>query len=103
MRRTNIYLDPDTLRALKMVAANEDASVSDLVRTAIDKFLESRAAGDGSVAQLSTTLLDDVLRRVDERRPADIPQDEIERDVADAVAEARAERAARRSRVAKKL
>jgi len=103
MRRTNIYLDPDKLRALKMAAANEDASVSDLVRTAIDKFLESRTTRDGCLAQRATTLLDDVLRRVDERRPADIPQDEIERDVADAVAEARAERAARRSRVAKKL
>jgi len=42
MRRTNLYLDPDKLRALKMLAVNEEASVSDLVREAIDALIEKR-------------------------------------------------------------
>jgi hypothetical protein len=106
MRRTNLYLDPEKLRALKMIAASEDASVSDLVREAIDGMIAKRLSKidappeNGSMAQLSTTLLDDALRGIDAKRPADIPQDEIERDVADAVREARTERTARRRRSA---
>lgn len=102
MRRTNLYLDPEKLRALKMLAASEGASVSDLVREAIDGIIDKRLARtdgevrNGSTAQLATTLLDDVLRRVDARRPSDISEDEIERDIANAVSEVRTERAARR-------
>jgi cytochrome P450 len=96
MRRTNLYLDPDKLRALKMLAANEDASVSDLVReaidTLIDRRLHERAAADPRAA---TTLLDDVLRRIDEKRPP-LSQDEIDRDVAEAVSESRSDRTNRR-------
>jgi cytochrome P450 len=96
MRRTNLYLDPDKLRALKMLAANEDASVSDLVReaidTLIDRRLHERAAADPRTA---TTLLDDVLRRIDDKRPP-LSQDEIDRDVAEAVSESRSDRTNRR-------
>jgi hypothetical protein len=106
MRRTNLYLDPEKLRALKMIAASEDASVSDLVREAIDGMIAKRlakvdtTAKSGSIARLPTTLLDDVLQGIDAARSAEITQDEIERDVADAVREARTERTARRRRSA---
>ncbi len=106
MRRTNLYLDPEKLRALKMLAASEGASVSDLVREAIDGIIDKHLAKtdgevkNGSTAQFATNLLDDVLRRVDARRTSNISDDEIEHDVANAVSEVRAERAARRRRSA---
>jgi hypothetical protein len=100
MRRTNLYLDPEKLRALKMLAASEDASVSDLVREAIDTLIARRLAKgspeNGPPALRTTTMLDDVLRRVDAKRAPDLTQDEIDHDVADAIGEARADRASRR-------
>jgi hypothetical protein len=97
MRRTNLYLDPEKLRALKMLAANEDASVSDLVREAIDTMIDRRLSERAPADLRTTTTLDDVLRRVDEKRPP-LSQDEIDRDVAEAVTEARSDRANRRRR-----
>jgi hypothetical protein len=98
MRRTNLYLDPDKLRALKMLAANEDASVSDLVREAIDTLIDRRLHGRAAADPRATaTLLDDELRRIDEKRPT-LTQDEIDRDVAEAVTEVRSDRANRRLR-----
>ncbi len=85
-----------------MLAASEDASVSDLVREAIDAIIARRLAKgapeNGSLALPTTTMLDDVLRRVDLKRPPDLTQDEIDRDVADAISEARSDRASRRRR-----
>ncbi len=107
MRRTNFYLDPEKLRALKMIAVSEDASVSDLVREAVDEIIKKRLAKtaestpNGPIRPLATTL-SDVVRRLDARRPANISADEIERDVADAVNEVRAERRAQRQRPASK-
>ena len=101
MRRTNFYLDPDKLRALKVFAASESVSVSDLVREAIDQIINKRlakakaASGNGSNA----TLLDQVLQRIDAARPTDISDDEIERDIIDAADQVRVERAARRRSV----
>jgi hypothetical protein len=95
MRRTNLYLDPDKLRALKMLAAKEDASVSDLVREAIDAMIDRRLNGHAPADPRSASLLDDALRRVDAKRPP-LTQDEIDRDVAGAVTEARADRSNRR-------
>ena len=97
MRRTNLYLDPEKLRALKMLAANEDASVSDLVREAIDTMIDGRLNERAPADPRTTTMLDDVLRRVDGKRPP-LSQDEIDRDVAEAVTEARSDRANRRRR-----
>ncbi len=95
MRRTNLYLDPDKLRALKMLAANEDASVSDLVREAIDTLIDRRLHERAAADPRAATLLDDVLRRIDEKRPP-LSQDEIDRDVAEAVSESRSDRTNRR-------
>jgi uncharacterized caspase-like protein len=94
MRRTNLYLDPDKLRALKMLAASEDASVSDLVREAIDTLIDGRLNQRPAANPRATTKIDDVLRRVDEKRPP-FTQDEIDRDVAEAITESRSDRTTR--------
>jgi hypothetical protein len=96
MRRTNLYLDPDKLRALKMLAASEDASVSDLVREAIDTLIDRRL-NERAADPHATPTLDDVLRRVDAKRPP-LTQDEIDRDIAEAITESRADRTNRRWR-----
>ncbi len=96
MRRTNLYLDPDKLRALKMLAASEDASVSDLVREAIDTLIDRRLHVRAADPRATTTL-DDVLRRVDAKRPQ-LTQDEIDHDIAEALTESRADRTTRRRR-----
>jgi hypothetical protein len=43
--RTQIYLDEKQRRALKLLAASSDRSVSDLVRHAIDRLLNDEFAG----------------------------------------------------------
>ena len=45
MRRTNIYLDDDQLRALKHLAVEEGQSQATLVRRAVDEFLARRFEG----------------------------------------------------------
>lgn len=98
MRRTNLYLDPDKLRALKMLAATEDASVSDLVREAIDTLIDRRLqARTAAGPRAAPPLLDDVLRCIDDKRPP-LTQADIDRDIADAVTESRSERTNRRRR-----
>ena len=103
MRRTNFYVDPEKLRTLKMVAASEGGSVSDLVREAIDEIIDKRlrARADsrtGTAPGLAATLLDDVMRRVDAGTRADVPEAELQRDVDEAINDVRAERRARRRR-----
>ena len=43
--RTQIYLSDEQRRALKMLAASSDATVSDLVRRAVDRLLSEEFAG----------------------------------------------------------
>ncbi len=45
MRRTQIYLDEDHKRALKILATTRDANVSDLIREAIERLLRDEFAG----------------------------------------------------------
>jgi len=39
MERTQIYLDADQKRKLRLIAADEGTNVSDLIRSAIDRLL----------------------------------------------------------------
>ena len=39
VRRTQIYLDEDQKRALRLLAADRDMNVSDLIRKAVDRLL----------------------------------------------------------------
>ena len=48
MRRTNIYLDDDQLRALKHLAAEQQQSLAILVRRAVDEFLARRFSERGA-------------------------------------------------------
>lgn len=45
MVRTQIYLDDNQRRALKMLAASKDQNVSDIVRRAIDRLLADEFTG----------------------------------------------------------
>ena len=80
MQRTNIYLDEDHLRLLKHLAAEENRSVADFVRQAVDQFLRSRLENDVTWQSDMTALIERVRSRVS---PA-IDPDEIERDIREA-------------------
>jgi predicted transcriptional regulator len=45
MTRTQIYLDDDQKAALRLLAANRQSTVSDLVREAVDRLLEVEFQG----------------------------------------------------------
>lgn len=93
MRRTNIYLDDDQLRALKHLAVDEGQSVADLVRQAVDLYLTQRLADDAVWREQ----FDQLLARVRSRVPPAATSDEIEADITAAREEVReAHRAARR-------
>lgn len=42
MERTQIYLDEEQKRKLRLIAADEGGNVSDLIRSAIDRLLDDR-------------------------------------------------------------
>jgi Ribbon-helix-helix protein, copG family len=96
MQRTNIYLSDSQLARLRGVAERRGDTVAALVREAVDEWLERngvRAVEPDEWSQRFETLLS---RRA---RAADSPawtQEEVERDVTEAVAEVRRSRAARR-------
>lgn len=46
MRRTQIYLDEDQKAALRALAADRGANVSDVIREAIDRLLRDEFSGD---------------------------------------------------------
>lgn len=48
MRRTQIYLDEDQKKALKALALDRDATVSDLVREAVARLLRDEVTNDAS-------------------------------------------------------
>lgn len=93
MRRTNIYLDDEQLRALKHLAAEEQASVADLVRKAIDGYLASRFSSADDWGRR----FDDLVERVQRRVPPDMKPREIEADITAARDEVRRARQSRRS------
>ena len=83
MRRTNIYLDDEKLVLLKMLAAEEGTSVADLVRTAIDQWIDARLVSQSDWANR----LDSLVSRVRDRIPSDVQPEAIEDDITAARAE----------------
>src|SRR5437868_2267675 len=92
MHRTNIYLDDEQLRALKHVAAEERASVADLVRRAIDAYLAPRFSNGADWSRR----FDDLVDRIQARIPAGVSPEEIEADITAAREEVREAHKARR-------
>lgn len=93
MHRTNIYLDDEQLRALKHLAAEEHASVADLVRKAIDAYLAPRFSSGKDWGRR----FDDLVERIQRRVPPGVTPEEIEADVTAARAEVRQTHKARRA------
>ena len=96
MRRTNIYLDESQLAGLRGVADSRGETVAALVREAVDEWLERNG--------VRATEPDEWLRRFDallKRREGTADsegwtQEDVDRDVTEAVAEVRRARAASR-------
>jgi hypothetical protein len=89
-RTTTIELEEEQLQELERLAARESRSLNELVRRAVDRYLTSQADDWGA-------RFDALVGRVQARMPADLTADQIEADITDAAAEARAARAMRRS------
>lgn len=96
MRRTNVYLDERQLDLLRMLAASRGASVAELVREAVDAWLDEQGVRRVDEDEWGRRF-DALLRRRDQiARKRGFDPDEVERDVMDAVREVREARAARR-------
>lgn len=96
MRRTNIYLDDDQLESLRGLSDRRGQPVASLVREAIDEWLATqgvRRIPDDEWKRRFSALLERRRRIADKE---DFSQDEVERDVMEAVREVRKARAARR-------
>jgi hypothetical protein len=97
MQRTNIYLDDRQLSGLRGAAESRGSTVAALVREAVDEWLERNGVrsidGDEWTRRFSALL----TRRAQAAEEQGWPEAEVERDVADAVAEVRRARAAGRT------
>lgn len=96
MERVNIYLDERQLSALRGLGERQGKPVAELVREAIDGWLEDQ--GVRTIAPNEWEQRFDAL--LEQRRAIakgqNFPEDEVDRDVMAAVREVRKARAARR-------
>ena len=92
MQRTNVYLDDDQLRALRLLAAEEGQSVAKLVRVAVDQLLVGKLAAQANWGRR----LDQLVTRIQARVPASTTSDETEADITAARAEVKRSRRAGR-------
>jgi hypothetical protein len=96
MRRTNIYLSDEQLAALRAVASERDVPIAALVRQAVDAWLESEGVRVLPEDEWQRRF-DALLRRRDEVAAGlEVSEEDVERDVMEAVREVRRARAARR-------
>jgi hypothetical protein len=93
MRRTNIYLDGEQLRALRHLAAEEHASVADLVRKAVDAYLAPRFSSSTEWGRR----FDELVDRIQRRMPPRLTSEEIEADITAARKEVREAHKAQRA------
>jgi hypothetical protein len=96
MRRTNIYLSEEQLRALKALGESRGEPVSGLVREALDEYLRAQGVQvlDADEWQKRFDALLERRDRIAKKRG--FKEKDVERDVAEAVREVRKARAARR-------
>jgi predicted transcriptional regulator len=85
MRRTNIYLDEDQLRALRHLAVEEQQSLAVLVRRAVDEFLGRRFSEQADWGER----FDALVRRIQSRIPEGLSSEQIESDITAARGEVR--------------
>ena len=96
LRRTNIYLPEEQMRALKRLGAQRRAPVSELIREAIGVWLRARRirlVGEDEWSKRFRSLLDRRRRVARGVRPQ---ERDVDADVTRAVTEVRRARAARR-------
>ena len=96
MKRTNIYLADEELAALRMLGKRQERPVAELVREAVDEWLVKHGVSliDEDEWSRRFDRLLDRRRQVADR--SDWSADDVERDVAAAIAEVRTGNAARR-------
>ena len=96
MRRTNIYVDDQSLAALRALSVSRGTSVAQLVREAIHAWIDAQGIHHIERDEWDRRFdrLMNERRRIYEEHQWD--PEEVERDVMEAVREVRAERAARR-------
>ena len=78
MKRHNLYLDEEKLRSLRVVAASENVTVSDLVREAIDRIIVDRLSGtERSPLENCQARLNRLFERVAQKIPTGFLEQEI--------------------------
>ena len=96
LRRTNIYLPDEQVRALKRLGAQRGAPVSELIREAVAAWLRAkrvRVVAEDEWRRRFRSLLN---RRRKVAASLKLGEDEVQADVARAIAEVRRTRTARR-------
>jgi predicted DNA-binding protein len=96
MQRTNIYLSDEQLELLRRLSERRGEPVAVLVREALDQWLRDQGARPIQRDEWERRF-DALLRRRDEvARRLDVSEEDVGRDVMEAVREVRRARAARR-------
>jgi hypothetical protein len=96
MVRTSIYLDEEQLESLRALSDRRGQPVAALVREAVDDWLRRQDPGRVSDVDWARRFEALLRRREEIWRKLDVTEDEVERDVAEAIREVRKARAARR-------
>ena len=96
MKRTNIYLDDDDLAALQMVGRRQGRPVAELVREAVDAWLEGQGVRRVSEDDWAARFGQLMGRRRRLAADGGWTAENVEHDVERAIAEVRRNRAARR-------
>jgi hypothetical protein len=89
LHHTNVHLEDEQLRALERLAAEEQRSVDELVRRAVDGYLAQRRRDTDDWGEC----FDRPVAQVQARMPPDAAPAEIEADIGAAREQVRSERA----------
>jgi hypothetical protein len=96
MRRTNIYLDEGQLEALRGLSDRRGQPVAELVRDAIDEWLSAQGVRRIPEDEWQRRFAALLARRTRIAEEQGFTQEDVDRDVMEAVREVRKARAARR-------
>lgn len=96
MKRTNIYLEADQLKALRRVAEQRGLPVAELVRSAVTEWLRGQGVREISEDEWEQRFAVLLSRRETVARRGAFDADEVARDVAAAVRAVRGSHVARR-------